>query len=81
MFINVCLLEKYFRLRHPNIVLVMGISLVDVEPVSKRSITVDGENDNGDHQGLGLSSFGRRKTEVKSNKTVCIITEFLDQVK
>lgn len=59
------------RLRHPNIVLVMGISLVDQEPVlklpfseSEKSMTGGGES---------------QSDKAGPKKTVCIITEYLEQ--
>ena len=64
------------RLRHPNIVLVMGISLVDQEPVAppktrSQNISADGY----DSMYPGLAD-GKK---AKPQKTVCIITEFLEQ--
>ena len=63
------------RLRHPNIVLVMGISLVDQEPVAppktrSQNISADGY----DSMYPGLAD-GKK---AKPQKTVCIITEFLE---
>ncbi len=55
------------RLRHPNIVLVMGISLVDIE--SKPRLREE-----------SMDQDPRKKDVVTSQKTVCIITEFLEQV-
>lgn len=70
------------RLRHPNIVLVMGISLVDIEPIGRQSSMHSLDQSNVPSQPVG--GFGwARKTENasqnKSQKTVCIITEFLEQ--
>lgn len=66
------------RLRHPNIVLVMGISLVDQE-VPKRQFTsrslnkVDPEDDSFRKPG----NEGEKK--LPPAKTICIITEYLEQ--
>jgi serine/threonine protein kinase len=61
------------RLRHPNIVLVMGISLVDQEPVAfPKTRTLNGHED---PDGL----LGKKKSITKPQKTVCIITEYLEQ--
>lgn len=64
------------RLRHPNIVLVMGISLVDIEPIplpKTRSVTQQALNDSM----LANAKEGEHKK--KAQKTVCIITEYLEQ--
>lgn len=64
------------RLRHPNIVLVMGISLVDQEPVplpKTRSVTQQALNDSM------LANPPKDSEKKKPPKTVCIITEFLEQ--
>lgn len=58
------------RLRHPNIVLVMGIALLDQEPVQKKKILDD------DEDMLPKEKDGKKE---KLHKTVCIITEYLDQ--
>ena len=61
------------RLRHPNIVLVMGISLVDIEPAANaRNIMREDSDDDG------LVSGGKLKPR-ESTRTVCIITEYLEQ--
>ena len=56
------------RLRHPNIVLVMGISLVGLEP-SRRSSHDDAE--------LDLEIM--KTKEPLPAKTLCILTEYLEQ--
>lgn len=63
------------RLRHPNIVLVMGISLVDIEPIplpKTRSVTQQALNDS-------MMASGKEGDKKKAQKTVCIITEYLEQ--
>lgn len=78
------------RLRHPNIVLVMGISLVDQEPVQPpkmRSTRVISDSFDygssyrfdGGGGGGGASSAGGARRGAKPPKMVCIITEFLEQ--
>lgn len=57
------------RLRHPNIVLVMGISLVDIEPVRRRISSTAERTD----------SSNSAKSKKESKRTVCIITEYLQQ--
>jgi serine/threonine protein kinase len=57
------------RLRHPNIVLVMGISLIDIEPIRKRISSVSERTE----------SSGSSKSKKESKRTVCIITEYLEQ--
>lgn len=57
------------RLRHPNIVLVMGISLVDIEPVRRRISSTAERAD----------SSNSAKSKKESKRTVCIITEYLQQ--
>ena len=59
------------RLRHPNIVLVMGISLVELEPVRHLSV------DMAELAALDEESTGSKKSETK--KTLCILTEYLEQ--
>jgi serine/threonine protein kinase len=69
-----------YRLRHPNIVLVMGISLVDIEPAAGRSSTsysLDQSNVPPPSKSFGWSRH--TQAEQKQQKTVCIITEFLEQ--
>lgn len=61
------------RLRHPNIVLVMGIALKDQDPVQKRIKHPDEEEEEGTEK----ESEDKKKKPLL--KTVCIITEFLDQ--
>ncbi len=74
------------RLRHPNIVLVMGISLVDQEPIplpKSRSMMMIPSNDNDGASSPFLSGAadGSKKgsKQSKPQKTVCIITEYLEQ--
>lgn len=57
------------RLRHPNIVLVMGISFVDIEPVRRRISSTAERTD----------SSGSSKSKNIGKRTVCIITEYLEQ--
>ena len=57
------------RLRHPNIVLVMGISVVGLEPPARISID-DVENE--------IESPHASNSAVPT-KTLCILTEFLEQ--
>lgn len=57
------------RLRHPNIVLVMGISLIDIEPIRKRISSVNERTE----------SSGSSKSKKEAKRTVCIITEYLEQ--
>ena len=57
------------RLRHPNIVLVMGISLVDQDPVKQPTTSFDGL----------ASPMMKNNKDVKMKKTVCIITEYLEK--
>jgi serine/threonine protein kinase len=57
------------RLRHPNIVLVMGISLVDQDPVKLPTTSVDGL----------ASPMNKNNKDVKMKKIVCIITEYLEK--
>jgi serine/threonine protein kinase len=65
------------RLRHPNIVLVMGITLVDMEPVQPKSRTL---NSVMDSEIPGNNDKDKdKKKPPKPQKTVCIITEFLEQ--
>jgi serine/threonine protein kinase len=59
------------RLRHPNLVLVMGISYVDIEPVKKHPDIEDDMKISSKK----LDSAGN----LKKNKSVCIITEYLEQ--
>jgi serine/threonine protein kinase len=66
----------WYRLRHPNIVLVMGISLVDQEPVAlpksrQQNMSADMYDSANPHLAEGK--------RAKPQKTVCIITEFLEQ--
>lgn len=57
------------RLRHPNIVLVMGISVVEVE--NSRKVSVDDfDND---------IEVARQKKDDGPSKTLCILTEYLEQ--
>lgn len=70
------------RLRHPNIVLVMGITLVELEPVQPKSRAMNSimdsdmmATDNGKES--GKEKDGKKKP--KTQKTVCIITEYLEQ--
>eukprot|EP01033_Poteriospumella_lacustris_P003101 gene3101-2274_t len=65
------------RLRHPNIVLVMGITLVDMEPVQPKSRTLNSVMDS-DMPGNSDKDKDKKKPP-KPQKTVCIITEFLEQ--
>lgn len=65
------------RLRHPNIVLVMGITLVDMEPVQPKSRTLNSVMDS-DMPGTSDKDKDKKKPP-KPQKTVCIITEFLEQ--
>lgn len=65
------------RLRHPNIVLVMGITLVDMEPVQPKSRTMNSVMDS-DMPGNSDKDKDKKKPP-KPQKTVCIITEFLEQ--
>lgn len=58
------------RLRHPNIVLVMGISVVELE--TRRHVSVDIEDVSIDEE-----SNGRKDSKAK--KTLCILTEYLEQ--
>jgi serine/threonine protein kinase len=60
------------RLRHPNIVLVMGISLVDIE--ASTAVSKFGREESSDSVGPGPLA---KKGETR--KTVCIITEYLEQ--
>jgi serine/threonine protein kinase len=65
------------RLRHPNIVLVMGISLVDQEPLplpKSRSKRLSPS----DEAEISPLAEGTQKKRV-AQKTVCIITEYLEQ--
>ena len=57
------------RLRHPNIVLVMGISLIDIEPTRRRILSTSERTESGNSS----------KAKKESKKTVCIITEYLEQ--
>lgn len=62
----------FVSLRHPNIVLVMGISLVDQEPVAfPKSRALNSVED--------IEEMGPEKKKTKPQKTVCIITEYLEQ--
>jgi serine/threonine protein kinase len=65
------------RLRHPNIVLVMGITLVDMEPVQPKSRTLQSVMDS-EIPGNNDKDKDKKKPP-KPQKTVCIITEFLEQ--
>jgi serine/threonine protein kinase len=58
------------RLRHPNIVLVMGISVVELE--TRRHVSVD-----MDDVAIDEESNGRKDNKAK--KTLCILTEYLEQ--
>lgn len=63
----------FCRLRHPNIVLVMGVSVVEQEiapPTSRSNMPIDIEDD-----------FANPKDKVKPKavKSICIITEYLEQ--
>lgn len=64
------------RLRHPNIVLVMGISLVDQEPIPlpKSRCLANVE----DMEDISPQSENKKKNQPPP-KTVCIITEYLEQ--
>jgi len=66
------------RLRHPNIVLVMGISFIEQEapmiPPKKRFNTVENDPENLEKE------KEKEKEKAKSRpKTICIITEYLEQ--
>jgi len=66
------------RLRHPNIVLVMGISYVEPEVMQfpKKSRFSDMGEDEDDP----MSTKNQKpKTKIQMQKTVCIVTEFLEQ--
>lgn len=72
------------RLRHPNIVLVMGISLIDHEVVTPPGFEDDDdvppEKDRGRILSLDRINPSKEPTPKKSVfKSVCIITEYLDQ--
>jgi serine/threonine protein kinase len=66
------------RLRHPNIVLVMGISYVEPEIMKfpKKSRFNQGEQDDEDDNFLNKDS---PKDKGPLQKTVCIVTEYLEQ--
>ena len=72
------------RLRHPNIVLVMGISLVNID---RSSLPKGGGADEAlPHIAQAPAATGflgrvKNKTPVPDDakKTVCIITEYLEQ--
>eukprot|EP00595_Chromulina_sp_UTEXLB2642_P002500 CAMPEP_0196765304 /NCGR_PEP_ID=MMETSP1095-20130614/7970_1 /TAXON_ID=96789 ORGANISM="Chromulina nebulosa, Strain UTEXLB2642" /NCGR_SAMPLE_ID=MMETSP1095 /ASSEMBLY_ACC=CAM_ASM_000446 /LENGTH=289 /DNA_ID=CAMNT_0042123137 /DNA_START=1096 /DNA_END=1962 /DNA_ORIENTATION=- len=64
------------RLRHPNIVLVMGISLIDQElktPASKKSSGWNGDDESNKY----LNPVTSKATSLP--QTICIITEYLEQ--
>ena len=66
------------RLRHPNIVLVMGISYVEPEVMKFPKKSRFG----GDAGGEDDEEFGppvKAKAKAPLQKTVCIVTEFLEQ--
>lgn len=65
------------RLRHPNIVLVMGISYVEPEVMQFPKKSRFG--DVGDDEDDAVSSKQKPKTKIQMQKTVCIVTEFLEQ--
>lgn len=67
------------RLRHPNIVLVMGISLVEQEPLPLPKSRSNKTEEMLDMEGNGGGKSDKKTTGRKPQKTVCIITEFLDQ--
>lgn len=71
------------RLRHPNIVLVMGISLVEQEPMAlpvPRGLSLlENSNTYDSTYSPEDQSFSQSKKSVKPQKTVCIITEYLEQ--
>jgi len=81
---SISLLFFSLRLRHPNIVLVMGISLVDQEPVAlpksrSQNMSVEGPYDSANPMGGVSTDSGNSAKRAKPQKTVCIITEFLEQ--
>jgi serine/threonine protein kinase len=82
------------RLRHPNIVLVMGISLNEQEvlPMKSKMMARKLEDENEGQKSRQNSSSSnnnpfrsrsassdKRKNSAKPQKTVCIITEYLEQ--
>jgi serine/threonine protein kinase len=82
------------RLRHPNIVLVMGISLNEQEilPMKNKMMARKLEDENEGQKSRQNSSGSnnnpfrsrsassdKRKNSAKPQKTVCIITEYLEQ--
>ncbi len=52
----------------------MGISLVDIEPAANRMASMASLDDSN------ILSGGKKKDGPKTQKTVCIITEYLEQV-
>jgi serine/threonine protein kinase len=63
------------RLRHPNIVLVMGISLNEQEILPMKSRVRKHEEEDS----MRMRSLSSDKKKAKPQKTVCIITEYLEQ--
>lgn len=62
------------RLRHPNIVLVMGISLVDQEvKVSPKKNAWKSDEDDAVNPYVGTG------VAKKLPQTICIVTEYLEQ--
>ena len=78
------------RLRHPNIVLVMGVSILEQEapqpppgydddddvPRNKRGASTDSQG--GKKRTFSVDNRGNKKSEPKI-RSVCIITEYLEQ--
>jgi len=73
LFVCICLIK---RLRHPNIVLVMGISLVELDP-PRRMSTEPLDDEVG--MGMGMDTSKLSSKDSTPSKTLCILTEYLEQ--